>query len=48
MKKIVTELSKEKSRIFNNCSIFLDIYNTFRNISKMNYHVKLQTSEFIQ
>ena len=48
MMEIVTELSKEKSRIFNNYLIFLDICNTFRNISMMNYHVKLQTSEFIQ
>ena len=48
MEEIVTELSKEKSRIFNNYLIFLDICNTFRNISMMNYHVKLQTSEFIQ
>ena len=48
MRKIVTKLLKEKSTIFNNYLIFLDICNTFRNISMMNYHVKLQTSEFIQ
>jgi DNA-directed RNA polymerase beta' subunit len=38
MGEIVTELSKEKNRIFNNCLIFLDIYNTIRN-NELSYKI---------